>query len=63
MILLFVLINLLVGSAMCACFDTEDQVFYKWYSEDPTGGVIGFCMLSLWPVMIYLMVQYKRQHE
>lgn len=59
-VLLGVLLNTIIGAAVCASLDTEDRVFYRWYKEPlPFHGLFCFLVLSLWPIMAYFMIKYK----
>lgn len=53
------IINAIIGAAVCATFDTKDRVFYNWFKDDPTGGIVNFLILTFWPVMLYFMISYR----
>lgn len=56
-----VLVNCFIGGAVCAALDTENNIFYNWYKQDPTPcRIFSFLILTFWPVMAYFMWKYKR---
>lgn len=56
-----ILLNAIFGAGICASLDTKDEIFYKWYKNDPTCGFFSFLVLSFWPVMVFFMIRYKLQ--
>jgi hypothetical protein len=58
--LIIMLFNYLLGGVVCTIRDTKDQVFYKWYKNAPIPSVICPIVLTLWPVMAYYMLKYRR---
>lgn len=61
-ILLGIIGNFVIGSAVCATLDTKDRVFFNWMKNDPTGGIMCFLFISFWPIMAFLMLRYKYIH-
>ena len=57
-IILGIVVNIFVGAAVCASLDTNER-FLNWMRQDPTGGIISFVAVSLWPIMAYYMIRYK----
>ncbi len=60
-ILVCLFVNAVIGAMVCASLDTEDQVVYNWYKQDPTGGIAAVLILELWPVMAVLMWRYRQR--
>ena len=58
-----ILINAVIGAAICAYLDTKDQVFYRWYKQDPTSGILCFMVIEFWPVRAFFMLKYKCQNN
>jgi len=59
-ILISVFINTLIGAAIAALLDTKDEDWFKWYKRDPTGGLLNFFILQLWPILAFFMIKHRR---
>ena len=57
-IALVLAINYLIGSFICSRLD-KDGRYLSWLEKDPTGGIVPFLFIELWPIAAFLMLRYR----
>lgn len=60
-VILIIFINILVGALIFTILDNKNEDLYKWYIQDPTGGLLNFLFLLFWPIGAFFIIYYKEK--
>lgn len=57
------LLNILIGAAVCAFIDTEDEALRKWATSAPfpLSGIMPTLVMTFWPVVLFFWLKLPRE--